>query len=317
MSTIDDLIHNIRDLINSPRKQLILLKDSSLWNMLCSCLDTIGDNQLALEAYHKSRPSEGDGAIYLIIYGVMQTLFVQQDAVKNLCDSLKIPFEMNAQLLEIRNIRSDTAGHPTKRGRNKGIAFNFISRPSLSKETFQLMTHYRDERGTVFRSINIPALITMQQKLLAKALKKVLERLMNEEADHRKRYRDDHLRHVFPRTLNYHFSKLYEATYNSHGPVRIIAIANMKQITQAIGTFKRKLEERGVLEGLPGVVGVLESLEYPVSKIENYFEKSDASGDDHKDAEIFVFYIEQHVNDLVDMASEIDEDYLSNDSMDS
>ncbi len=110
----------IRDLINSSRKQNILLQDNILWHMLCSCMDTIEDTEEALENFLKSDTNSSDeGRNYLRIYGALQALFVQQDAVKNLHDALKIPYTEDKALDKIRNIRNDAAGHQTKRGNKK------------------------------------------------------------------------------------------------------------------------------------------------------------------------------------------------------
>jgi hypothetical protein len=79
--SISDLEHKIRNYINRPRKQSKLLKDSTAWNMLCSCLDVIGDTELAIQAYKDFKNLKKDGFKYLTVYGILQTLFLQQDAI--------------------------------------------------------------------------------------------------------------------------------------------------------------------------------------------------------------------------------------------
>ncbi|MFC1781911.1 hypothetical protein ACFLZ8_06595 [Planctomycetota bacterium] len=80
----------VRDLINNPRKQFNLLKNPKLWNQLCSSLDVIEDTDLAIKAYQESKSSQNDGQKYLQLYGVLQALFLQQDAVDHLCESLSL-----------------------------------------------------------------------------------------------------------------------------------------------------------------------------------------------------------------------------------
>ena len=76
-------ISKIRDLINSPRKQNILLQDNIMWHMLCSCMDTIGDTEEAIESYLKLDTDGSDkGRNYLRIYGAMQALFVPARSCK-------------------------------------------------------------------------------------------------------------------------------------------------------------------------------------------------------------------------------------------
>ena len=50
-------ISKIRDLINTSRKQNILLQDNILWHMLCSCMDTIEDTEEALESFLNQTPT--------------------------------------------------------------------------------------------------------------------------------------------------------------------------------------------------------------------------------------------------------------------
>ncbi len=76
------------------------------------------------------------GNKYMYVYGTLQALIVQQDAVKNLTESLKIPYTPDQKLKDIRDIRNDSVGHPTKRGGGTGSAFNFISRITINNQGF-------------------------------------------------------------------------------------------------------------------------------------------------------------------------------------
>ena len=101
---LDERIKEIRDLINRPRKQNMLLQDSTLWLMLCSCMDTIQDTETALESFlTKDNDSSDTGSKYLLVYGALQALFIQQEAVKNLHASLNIPYTKDSSLKEIRD----------------------------------------------------------------------------------------------------------------------------------------------------------------------------------------------------------------------
>ena len=117
---LDNRIKEIRDLINSPRKQNELLGKNALWLMLCSCMDTIQDTEIALESYlTEDIDNSQRGKNYLNTYGALQALFVQQDAVENLHTALGIPYVEDSSLKQIREIRNDAAGHPTNRGNKK------------------------------------------------------------------------------------------------------------------------------------------------------------------------------------------------------
>ena len=80
-----------------------------LWHMLCSCMDTIEDTEEALESFLKlDIDSSDEGRNYLRIYGALQALFVQQDAVKNLHDALKIPYTEDKALGSVYILSSES-----------------------------------------------------------------------------------------------------------------------------------------------------------------------------------------------------------------
>ena len=76
MQNILQFISDIRDLVNKPRKQYLLLKDSAAWYMLCSSLDVIEDADLCLEAFLETDIDGFDaGNKYMYVYGTLQALF--------------------------------------------------------------------------------------------------------------------------------------------------------------------------------------------------------------------------------------------------
>jgi len=91
MPSIEQQISQIRDLINKPRKQYLLLKNNRLWNQLCSSLDVVQDTDIAMEAYLRNAFPEGEGEKYIRVYGILQVLVVQQDAARHLIASLRLP----------------------------------------------------------------------------------------------------------------------------------------------------------------------------------------------------------------------------------
>lgn len=130
--TISQLEERIREFINSGRKQSALLVDSSKWNKLCSSLDLIGDTELAILSYPSLCSTQDNGASYLIIYGILQTLLLQQDATKNISDSLEIKVKLPKPLEDIRIIRNSAAGHPGQQRENGLSKSCFITRMSIS-----------------------------------------------------------------------------------------------------------------------------------------------------------------------------------------
>jgi len=310
--TVSDLVQEIRNFINNTTwKQHALLQIPEAWNMLCSCLDVIEDTELAIEAYNQVNEPQNEGEKYLLVYGILQTLFVEQDAVRHLCEALRISYTPDPSseevLKEIREIRNDSVGHPTKRCEGKKAkAFNFISRASLSKYGFDLIITYPDGRSPSFRHVEIPPLIEKQQQILTQALSAVLEELKKEESKHKAMFRYDPVQDAFPKELHYYFQKIYEAI---HGNRPELGSMCLKPIAKAIEDFKTKLDKRGILKAYDEVTHLLELLDYPISQLSEYFTQPNSSTLNEKSAYIFASFVEANLEELERIALEIDREY--------
>src|SRR5207245_11561415 len=155
----------IREFIQHPRRLDPLLNDPG-WNVLASAMDVVSDTESAITSYEHGDCAD-KGTLYLVLYGLLQAMYVQQDGLENLVRALerneqyKIESEPEAEL--IRRVRHDTIGHPTKQGSLKpkkdGRAGEQIShaivQAALRKEGFTLsrasnltdirFIHYRTE----------------------------------------------------------------------------------------------------------------------------------------------------------------------------
>ena len=306
MKNISKLISEIRDIINTARDSFGLLKDPTNWNKITSSLDVIEDTEIAIAAYlDNSKKSISKGENYLIIYGIFQVLFVNQNAVIDLADAIKLKLPRNNKLIWIREIRNNCIGHPTRKRVGKGDAFNFISRMSMSYENFQLMTLYQDREPQLLH-INIPELIFEQNKVHYKMFQNFLKKLKRDEMEHKSKYKDSKLVDIFPTTLSYYFSKMYETIMG--GMPDNFGEHFIGQIREVINNFKEALRNRGLLDN-SNLTYHFEELNYPLEKLEEYFMKSEHSSLIDKDANVFCFYIEKHVEKLQDIAEEIDIEY--------
>jgi hypothetical protein len=178
----------IRDIVNDPRRRHTLMQNRKRWFQLCSAMDSIGDTQLAVRAYldEPLKDVDSDGWSYLVVYGILQVLYVQQDAAKVLATALKLPFELPDDLVNIREIRNDSIGHPAGRGA-------FISRITLSQDGFQLLMPSKKGKDEI-RGIGLRAIADQQTDVMGGLLEKATEQLVADELEHRKRFRAHPLR---------------------------------------------------------------------------------------------------------------------------
>ena len=303
--TISELERQIRDFINQARRQHALLKDSGAWNQLCSSLDVIGDTELAFDAYDEAPDTDDAGATYILVYGVLQALVLQQDAVRHLAEALGLAYEPDPLLLEVREVRNASAGHPTKRhGRARS---HFISRISMTKTGFQLLTVHPDHAPAEFKGVSLPALISTQRSQLRAVLKEVVASLQKEESEHRAMFKGEKLASAFPTTTDYYFGKIFESIHASHSPE--YGRLHVQLFTEAVARFKSQLAERGVAGAYDSVEYHLGLVSYPLEELDLYFADPGKSRLNERDAYIFAKFTQDEFRILQKMAAEIDESY--------
>lgn len=132
-----DLIHKIRLHINRTEKQAALLANRQKWGRLTSALYVLEDTSCAIEYYLKAEYPDDVGGKYLYTYGLLQALFVQEDAIDSLSYALfdkNIDFKNEyPKAYAVREMRNDVVGHPTHRGPNGCV---YLAQYSLSEDYF-------------------------------------------------------------------------------------------------------------------------------------------------------------------------------------
>lgn len=305
MKTISELEQEIRDFITSPRKRALVEKDRAAWHKLISSLDVIGDTEQALDEYVTMDEPATYGGKYLTLYGVLQALFIQQDAVEHLSEALGLPYAVDPQIKQIREIRNDSSGHPTKRGKDK--AFNQISRISMRGRSYTLATSYPDA-DTKFSTVDVPKLIESQRAILHQTLSDVIEKLKKEEMKHREEFRDTKLADLFSKSLGDDCDKIAEAIAGDL-PADFGAglVASM---LDGIRALKEELERRGILEAYGDAVGEYSRhLEHPLNELRGFFESPAESRPSAGAVSALLPRVRKYMGEFVQMAEEIDEEY--------
>ncbi|HUF54583.1 MAG TPA: hypothetical protein VMR52_12540 [Dehalococcoidia bacterium] len=181
MTNIEQLVSEFRDYVNDPPIQSQPRGDRGRWLRICSSMDAIEDAELAIAAYMKSEYPDASGDLYLALYGLLQSLIIQQDAAKELLQSLGIDihWEDFLRLKDIRAIRN-RALHPTeyKSGRKtmRSIKHIFLVRVALRKKSFELHETIPDA-STEFQVYDTMDIIQDQALEIEKALRQGLQEL--------------------------------------------------------------------------------------------------------------------------------------------
>ena len=305
--SIAELESKIRDRINRGRKQHELLGRSADWNKLCSALDIVGDTELAFDSYLKQSHIEDAGLCYLQVYGALQLLQTQQDAVAHICSALGIKARNSPKLPHIREIRSNSVAHPAAQKEDKTTKSNFIVRTSLTQHGFTLMTVYSDETPYSQSHVSIPSLVAEQREALRGVLEEVLAKMDEAEMKHRSEHRDEKLQGVFPDVLPYYFSKIFEAIHSStYFP---IGGMHVDLVAECLTRLKQLLEKRGEWGIYDSVNYEYELLEYPLVELKSFFADRVTSKLNAKDAYIFCAFVCEQLKTLQQIARELDDEY--------
>ncbi|MBU0520316.1 hypothetical protein KJ564_15410, partial [bacterium] len=213
MNELQKKVNEIRNRISHYLRINRLLRNDGKWARICSALDTIEDTEEAIYYYNENLSVElGDfGLLYLSVYGVLQSLFVQQDAARHLCEALsselneKYEFKKEQNLERIRTIRNETIGHPTK-----GPYFIQIDRTDLCKKSFYYTSW--DPKGHRERKrVEPPNMIDSQYSTLNSIFDKMILDLDQKQKEYKDRFKDTMLAEIVKSELYPWFPQLYTA----------------------------------------------------------------------------------------------------------
>jgi hypothetical protein len=171
--------------MNQPPVRRRLRTQVARYNQLCSCIDTLRQTESAVEAFARFEGEIGSGGHFLALYGVLQALVLQQDAVCHLQEALGDVSKSvisNRQLQNVRTIRNWSVGHPTKVDRRDSLSHHKIRRPRLGRG-FELVSAFDDGRQQ-YAYVSIADLVRTQKLALGRLLRKMI--LLLESIDLRK-----------------------------------------------------------------------------------------------------------------------------------
>jgi hypothetical protein len=282
------------------------IRESKSFDLMCSALDTLEDTSLATTAYRESQHTS-HGNLYLITYGILQVLFVQQDAAFHLAESIgEILSRKNfPKLNKIRDIRNKAAGHPTKksRGKNRGEVekrpHNFISRPTLRHGGFQLLSI---GEGMRFQEIDLFRMVDDQDIEVRKVLRIVERRLKSEIDALRKKFEGQLLFRCFDQ-IGYDLEKLSSAIHGT-GIVSLGKIA-LDLIESKIQDFGKHLREREQSED--SWRDDVKKAGHAIARLRAYMVGKSALS--RPDAELFVDALRNMIDSLKSDAKEIDNQF--------
>jgi len=302
---IIQLTESVRNHINTHRYQVVLLKDSANWNQICSSLDVVGDSLVAIESYHKADFPEDLGLKYIYTYGVLQALFLLQDAVRHLSEAFAITYKPSQVLLDIRNMRNAAIGHPTKQDHKGQRYYNYISRASMTKNGFDLLRNSRPGQYDMMH-VDFTLATNDQLQAITESFQQIASKLEEADRTHMEKYKDSPLEDIFHSAMGYCFEKI-SLGINSHSSVdREFGQTHISLVRDTYEKFKTALQERNELNSYTEFD--LNEYFHAIRKLDGYLEGISKTMED-ADARIYLSYLRNEHDHFVQIAKEIDADY--------
>jgi hypothetical protein len=299
--SIAEICQILNSKIHNPIFKNKYLSNENTYKKSFTSLDVIEDTQNAIEEYlnlyEKSFPRRST----LYIYGVLQSLYCQQDGIFNFYKATISPklkkfgeLEKSELIINIRNIRDDIAGHPTDR--NYGKEFYYISKGGNSKKEF---TYGGFNPNFTTAHINLIDAIN-QQKIFTSSLLDIAEKEIDKIIIKFKKTFEGNKLEYFKEDLE-SARKLISAAIFANKPHSKMGIDSL---TESLKKLKIEIENR-YSNILP------DSLEY-IYKILNHIlgRLTEWSNTNflyqNLDAEVFYYCLDSQLDELYDLLKEID-----------
>lgn len=318
-------ISKIRELINKPILNSLLSKDHKKWILMCGSLDAVQSAQMAVDDYNGlNEDNIRDIGPHLIIYGLFQAFYVQQDAVSNLCNSMDIDLlkikdikTQHPELYEIRQLRDKGIGHPTPSRTYKDRSTHGMLIDNDSVELFS----YTETGEFSFAKYKISDCIEKQSQSLREILQKAIEKMVSIEKEHKDKHKQKKLRECFSCDHSYCFEKIFGAiSLIETGKAAIVpdkilfALSKTKELIEAVDRFEGEITKRGLQDyDTSPVRCVIERSKYPLEKLKEYFSPDLKCPLNSQDARAYADSARINVLSLIEHAEILDNNYMSTD----
>lgn len=305
---LQNKIRELRDLINSSicyKQAAWDRKEDGDWSKLWTTVDNVEDTQSAIKEYSALKVFSR-----LAVYGLLQAMVVQQDAIRHLEEAIKIKapnYKIDyPDLFKIRDIRNETIGHPTEMKRKgKGISYTSISQ---TNNLDVLEYGVWSKNGFEHKTISLKNIINTQHDLLVKEISRVIKKVKADEAKHKKKHGENSLVNLLDQT-GYYIQKLW-----SFEKSRDYARINFDFLKSRYEEFKKEIRQRYKVKKvdelgvqIPGLVLVFQKVDKLLPRIEKMIPMS--KGVDEFELDVYVESLDHAFEELRVMEKETDEEF--------
>lgn len=304
--TIIELCNNLNKAIHNPLfHNFYNIPNELKYNQTFTSIDLIEDSQIAIDEYENAKSNGKEGRSTLLLYGLLQSFFLQQDGLYHLYKSVvndkikqKELFDLFSFDTEIRDVRNDIAGHPSNR---KNTEFYFIAKGTTSKYRFTYAGYtpnFRkvevDLKDFIFKQFDFTKMVLLSVQ------NDIKNKIEMKKGEHKKLQLSDMIIDV-NRNTQLIFRGIRDNERSFQGEIGISGIKNSIEI------IRKELNIR-YNKNLPiGISEVFRIIDYILLRFSNWQNENQLLGND--DAEIFLDSLDNQLNELKEMLEEIDEKF--------
>lgn len=307
MVGINELTDIISGKINKPIFNSNFLNENDNFKKAFVSLDLIDDSQSAIDEFINLDENILPGRTTLYIYGVLQSLYCQQDGIYHLYklivdNSIKMGelFEQFQLDPKHREIRNDIVGHPTDRYNGKELYY--LAKGSNTKYTFTYAGFKQNLEKFRVQDVDLRKLITEQEIFVTELLNAVNTEIDKKNQELKTKFNDMKLLEL-TKGMSHDISKIYEGISHDYPPVK----ENINCLAEAISSIKEGLKKRYNNAVPYQNMQQFELIDHILKKFNSWVDNNELTG--NMDARVFHEGLEKQFEELESMLKSIDEEF--------
>ena len=306
MKDIIDFCNSLNEAIHEPLYHNFYNAANELqYNQAFTSIDLIEDSQIAIEEFGRVQSLGKEGRSTLLIYGLLQSLFLQQDGLYHLYKCVVDNKSKQTDFFDafsfdknIREVRNDIAGHPTNR---KSTEFYFIAKGPVSKERFTYAGYTPAFRKV---EVDLKTFISKQSEFTINVLQAILDEILKKIEMKKGEHKNKSLKEMIvgaDRNIQLIYRGIRDQERNFQGEWGISGVKN------ALDEIRVELNTR-YNENLPsGIAEAFRLTDYIIHRFNEWWTENNLLG--NNDAEIFLDSLGKQLDELKEMLIEIDEEF--------
>jgi hypothetical protein len=275
------------------------------YKRVITSIDLIEDSENAIEEFENIAETNFQNRSTLYIYGVLQSMYCQQDGLfhlfktttKKLLRNVYELFELYNFNKSIREVRDDIAGHPADR--KNGKEFYFIVKLPNTKYRFSYVGYTPRFRKV---EVDLRQFIEEQREFTTTVLNDIEKTISEQIQMHKDKFKIIKLTDLV-NNLNYPTQLIYRGIFNNHASAEI----GLAEIREKLEALKIELGKRYNKQIPDGILDIYRIQDHILLKVGNWITNKELEG--NTDAEVFMDSFNHQIDELIKILKEIECEY--------